>query len=303
MLIVCVADVVSLPATSVTTTWRSAGPSASVPVASDWLYVEPTVGAVCVPKTVKAPAPVGLISKRTAETPEAGGTGPSEAFAVTVIAPATYDGRGGGGDRSARRGVVDRLRQAGQQLVRNVAGGVGDDRAEVVLTVGDERRAPRGLIRRGDVGGADVRPAVGSCGGELELDGADVARAGRVAEVRDSAQVVAGVAARAARRRGVDDHVDRVGRCLDVADVIGREERDGVRAVVRVVAGRRDDHGAALQQRAAVDAVLGLGDAGAGAVGRREADRDGRVARAARSEQGRRGRCRVVDENGDGRGG
>ena len=89
MLIVCVADVVSLPATSVTTIWRSAGPSASAPVASDWLYVEPTVGAVCVPKTVKAPAPVGLISKRTAETPEAGGTGPSEALAVTVIAPET----------------------------------------------------------------------------------------------------------------------------------------------------------------------------------------------------------------------
>ena len=74
MLIVCVADVVSLPATSVTTTWRSAGPSASAPVASDSLYVEPAVGAVCVPKTVKAPAPLGLISKRTAETPEAGGT-------------------------------------------------------------------------------------------------------------------------------------------------------------------------------------------------------------------------------------
>jgi hypothetical protein len=89
MLIVWVADVVSLPATSVTTTWRSAGPSASAPVASDSVYVEPTVGAVCVPNTVKTPAPVGLTSKRTAETPEAGGTGPSEAAAVTVTLPAT----------------------------------------------------------------------------------------------------------------------------------------------------------------------------------------------------------------------
>ena len=95
MLIVCVADVVSLPATSVTTTWRSAGPSASAPVASDSLYVEPAVGAVCVPKTVKAPAPLGLISKRTAETPEAGGTGPSDAFAVTVTVPATYEAAAG----------------------------------------------------------------------------------------------------------------------------------------------------------------------------------------------------------------
>ena len=33
------------------------------------------------PKTVNVPAPAGLISKRTAETPEAGGTGPSVALA------------------------------------------------------------------------------------------------------------------------------------------------------------------------------------------------------------------------------
>ena len=41
------------------------------------------------PKTVKAPEPDGLISKRTAETPEAGGTGPSVALAVTLTVPET----------------------------------------------------------------------------------------------------------------------------------------------------------------------------------------------------------------------
>ncbi len=49
----------------------------------------PTTGAVCVPKTLNVPEPAGLSSKRTAETPEAGGTAPSLALAVTLMAPET----------------------------------------------------------------------------------------------------------------------------------------------------------------------------------------------------------------------
>ena len=59
------------------------------------LYVEPTVGAVCVPKTVNAPAPHGLISKRTAETPEAGGVG--AVGRAGGHGDAAGDERGGGG--------------------------------------------------------------------------------------------------------------------------------------------------------------------------------------------------------------
>jgi hypothetical protein len=51
--------------------------------------VEPTTGAVCVPKTLYAPAPDGFTSKRTADTPDAGGTAPSLPFASTEIAPET----------------------------------------------------------------------------------------------------------------------------------------------------------------------------------------------------------------------
>ena len=41
------------------------------------------------PKTLNVPAPDGLISKRTAETPEAGGTAPSVAVAATLTVPET----------------------------------------------------------------------------------------------------------------------------------------------------------------------------------------------------------------------
>ena len=47
------------------------------------------MGAVCVPKTLYAPAPAGLTSKRTADTPDAGGAAPSLALASTAIAPET----------------------------------------------------------------------------------------------------------------------------------------------------------------------------------------------------------------------
>ena len=47
------------------------------------------------PKTLKEPAPEGLISKRTAETPDAGGTAPSLAVAVTFTVPETNDAAAG----------------------------------------------------------------------------------------------------------------------------------------------------------------------------------------------------------------
>jgi hypothetical protein len=51
--------------------------------------VEPTKGEVWVPKIAKLPAPAALISKRTAETPDAGGAAPSVALALTSTEPAT----------------------------------------------------------------------------------------------------------------------------------------------------------------------------------------------------------------------
>ena len=111
-----------------------------------------TTGAVWVPKTLYAPAPAGLTSKRTAETPDAGGTAPSRRVRVDRDRAGDEGAAGGRRDRAGRRGVVDRLRQAGKELVGDVAGRVGDDGAQVVGAVGDERRVPGRLVRRRDVG-------------------------------------------------------------------------------------------------------------------------------------------------------
>ena len=47
----------------------------------------PATGVVSVPKLEKLPAPLGLSSKRTAETPEAGGDAPSLPVASTSTVP------------------------------------------------------------------------------------------------------------------------------------------------------------------------------------------------------------------------